>query len=188
MLIKLIYFFNSIDSTTEQTENVASATEELSASVTNILTTVKNVSGNTHKLLEDISSGQLEIETSLNDIVSLNQGFARTKANINDLVTDIRNITSIIEFIKSISEQTTLLAINASIEASRAGEDGKGFSVIADEIRSLSEQTTESVENIVKVIKNVEEDTRKVDKNTEDLFEELEEKNKKGTKVYINIG
>lgn len=179
--------FNSIDSTTEQTENVASATEELSASVTNILTTVKNVSGNTHKLLEDISSGQLEIETSLNDIVSLNQGFARTKANINDLVTDIRNITSIIEFIKSISEQTTLLAINASIEASRAGEDGKGFSVIADEIRSLSEQTTESVENIVKVIKNVEEDTRKVDKNTEDLFEELEEKTKRAQKSISTL-
>ncbi|MFP3725814.1 methyl-accepting chemotaxis protein [Priestia filamentosa] len=179
--------FNSIDATTEQTENVASATEQLSASVTNILSTVKNVSANTHKLLEDISSGQQEIENSLNDIVSLNQGFAKTKANINDLVTDIRNITSIIEFIKSVSEQTTLLAINASIEASRAGEDGKGFSVIADEIRSLSEQTTESVENIVKVIKNVEEDTRKVDKNTEELFEELEEKTTRAQKSISTL-
>ncbi|MDA1674528.1 MULTISPECIES: methyl-accepting chemotaxis protein [Bacillus cereus group] len=179
--------FDSIDVTTEQTDNVASATEELSASVTSILSSVKSVSTNTHKLLEDISSGQQEIEISLNDIVSLNQGFARTKANINDLVTDIRNITSIIEFIKNISEQTTLLAINASIEASRAGEDGKGFSVIADEIRSLSEQTTESVENIVKVIKNVEEDTRKVDRNTEDLFEELEEKTHRAQKAISTL-
>lgn len=179
--------FDSIDVTTEQTDNVASATEELSASVTSILSAVKSVSTNTHKLLEDISSGQQEIEISLNDIVSLNQGFARTKANINDLVTDIRNITSIIEFIKNISEQTTLLAINASIEASRAGEDGKGFSVIADEIRSLSEQTTESVENIVKVIKNVEEDTRKVDRNTEDLFEELEEKTHRAQKAISTL-
>lgn len=179
--------FDSIDSTTEQTDNVASATEELSASVTSILSTIKNMSTNTHKLLEDISTGQQEIENSLNDIVSLNQGFARTKANINDLVSDIRNITSIIEFIKNISEQTTLLAINASIEASRAGEEGKGFSVIADEIRNLSEQTTESVENIVKVIKNVEEDTRKVDRNTEELFEELQEKTQRAQKSISTL-
>ena len=167
---------NSIDNTTEQTDNVASATEELSASVTNILGTIKNVSMNMNKLLDDISAGQTQIEASLNDMVQLKTGFTKTKGNINDLVSDIRDISTIIELIKTVSEQTTLLAINASIEASRAGENGKGFSVIADEIRTLSEKTTESVESITKVIKSVEDDTRKVDRNTEELFEELKEK------------
>lgn len=179
--------FNSIDETMEQTDNVASATEQLSASVTSILETIKNVSTNTNKLLEDISLGQTEIETSLNDILLLNRGFAKTKANINDLVTDIQSISQIIELIKNISEQTTLLAINASIEASRAGEQGKGFSVIADAIRGLSEKTTESVENITNVIKNVEEDTKKVDRNTEDLFEELKEKTKRAQKSISTL-
>lgn len=178
---------NAIDDTMEQTDNVASATEELTASVTNILSTIKNVTSNTNKLLEDISSGQKEIETSLNDIVALNDGFSRTRGNINDLVTDIRNVSQIIELVKNISEQTTLLAINASIEASRAGEEGKGFSVIADEIRQLSEKTTESVEDITKVIKNVEEDTRRVDKNTEELFEELQGKTKRAQKSISTL-
>lgn len=179
--------FDSIDETMEQTDNVASATEELSASVTSILETVKSVSINTSKLLDDISTGQIEIETSLNDILLLNRGFAKSKANINDLVTDIQSISQIIELIKNVSEQTTLLAINASIEASRAGEHGKGFSVIADEIRNLSEKTTESVENITKVIKNVEDDTRKVDRNTEELFEELKEKTKRAQKSISTL-
>lgn len=178
---------HAIDETMQQTDNVASATEELSASVTNIISTIKHVTSNTNKLLDDISTGQKEIETSLNDIVLLNDGFSRTKGHIYDLVSDIRNISQIIEFIKNISEQTTLLAINASIEASRAGEEGKGFSVIADEIRQLSEKTTENVEDITKVIKNVEEDTRKVDKNTEDLFEELQEKTKRAQKSISTL-
>ena len=129
-----------------------------------------------NQLITEIESSQKEITNSLTDILIIDRDFKKTEGNINDLVQSIRGISGIVELIKNISEQTTLLAINASIEASRAGEDGKGFSVIAAEIRELSEQTTESVEKITSVIKRFEELSSHVEKNTRNALNELNSK------------
>jgi methyl-accepting chemotaxis protein len=76
---------------------------------------------------------------------------------INDLAEKSKNIANITTTISSISEQTNLLALNASIEAARAGENGKGFSVVAEEVRKLAEQSSESTQGISSEIQQIQE-------------------------------
>lgn len=178
---------DSIENTILHTDNVASATEQLSTSIINITDNIQTVASNTNVMVEDISIGQVEIEKALNGVFDLNNDFKNTKENINELVNKMKSISKIISFIKNISEQTTLLAINASIEASRAGINGKGFSVIANEIRTLSEETTKSVEEITNVIKDVEDESSVVEKNAHFLSEELEEKGDKAKNSILTL-
>ncbi|GAB3025189.1 methyl-accepting chemotaxis protein [Bowmanella dokdonensis] len=102
------------------------------------------------------------ISTTVQEVNTLSQSLAESSGALQQLERESGNITQILEVIRGIAEQTNLLALNAAIEAARAGEQGRGFAVVADEVRTLAQRSRESTEEINDVLTNLIEQTREV--------------------------
>ena len=124
------------------------------------------------------NSGKLVMTQAMSSVAALSESVISVGAMIDRLGDESKEIGGIISVIKGVAEQTNLLALNAAIEAARAGEQGRGFAVVADEVRSLASKTQESageIENIIeKIIQSVSETSDKVSK-TVTLAEESDE-------------
>lgn len=131
----------AIDSIGGSAASTARIASEVSKAHENLTTTIIEVSDESGRIMEDIRSCENEL-TSVTELSGAAIATAQEmKADIGGLIETIRHMTEVIAAISSISAQTNLLALNASIEAARAGEAGRGFSVVAEEIRSLAEET-----------------------------------------------
>lgn len=104
--------------------------------------------------LEEITKALHSINKGIGEVASLNSSI---KTNVDVTYGEAQNTNDVIGFIQNISKQTNLLGLNAAIEASRAGEFGKGFSVVANEIRKLSTSSSESIKQISDVLNNIQE-------------------------------
>lgn len=120
---------------------------------------IDNATGKTRKLidngLEAISNQSIKTDANL-------KAFQKVIVVVDNLVSKIEEIESILSTITNISKQTNLLALNAAIEAARAGEHGRGFSIVADEVRSLAEESASSTEQISKILYDINADAKKV--------------------------
>ncbi len=133
-------------------DQVATAMEEMSATVNEVSENITNAATATEEANMETSKGTQLARQAKQNIEKLSLQVNQSSETVNGLEKDSENIGSILTVIRGIAEQTNLLALNAAIEAARAGEQGRGFAVVADEVRGLAKRTQDSIEEIESMI------------------------------------
>ncbi|MFB9135595.1 methyl-accepting chemotaxis protein [Vibrio olivae] len=159
-------------------ELIATAVHEFSISISDVAESALNTSNEVTNTTSLTKQGVEVIEHSVSEIHTLSHSIQSASDVVQQLAAESENIISVVDVINSIAEQTNLLALNAAIEAARAGEQGRGFAVVADEVRALASKTQKSTEDIQhmltqlqagvkQAVLSIEDGTQRVEKNVE---------------------
>ena len=153
--------------TAEITSEQSQATDDVTRSVDEMFSSVQNVAQNASSAASaakeadaEAKAGRAVVTQSVESINDLASEVERAATVIGKLEADTENVGTILDVIKGIAEQTNLLALNAAIEAARAGEQGRGFAVVADEVRTLASRTQDSTQEIQRVIEELQSAAR----------------------------
>ncbi|WP_434355301.1 methyl-accepting chemotaxis protein [Parasalinivibrio latis] len=143
-------------------ESVLVAIEEMSVAlkrVSEVTTTAESQAADNDK---SVTEGENSMGSARSSLDTLNTEFNKAKEAMGALASESEQVSSVLDVIKSIAEQTNLLALNAAIEAARAGEQGRGFAVVADEVRSLAQRTQDSTQEIEVIVSSLQDRTKTV--------------------------
>ncbi|BDA61265.1 methyl-accepting chemotaxis protein [Shewanella xiamenensis] len=142
-----------------ETDQVATAINEMAATVQEVSTSAENVALAAKEADHTTAVGNKKVIEAVSQIELLAKEIATTAHAMERLQSESDSIGAVLDVIKSVAQQTNLLALNAAIEAARAGEAGRGFAVVADEVRSLASRTQSSTEEIENMIVNLQKGT-----------------------------
>ena len=146
----------------QQTDLVATAVTQMVATVDEIANNTNEAANKAQTTHRNAEQGKLGVDTTITHIEQLSAKLLASESVVNALAKDSDTIGSVLDVIRGIAEQTNLLALNAAIEAARAGEQGRGFAVVADEVRTLASRTQDSTQEIETIISSLQSRTKQI--------------------------
>ncbi|WP_440058892.1 methyl-accepting chemotaxis protein [Pseudomonas fragariae (ex Marin et al. 2024)] len=139
----------------DEIQQAATAVNEMTAAVEEVARNAVSTSQISSQTADDASNGQKQVQQAMTAINTVTEDITDSTKRVEALAGQIHDITKVLDVIRGIAEQTNLLALNAAIEAARAGEQGRGFAVVADEVRALAHRTQTSTGEIEAMITRV---------------------------------
>lgn len=173
--------------TAESMQNQLLQTEEIVDLVNKAKEVSSTIASDMHQTEDAINVGKDNVDHLLSYVNQSEEASLTVASTMNELTENTEKMHSIVELINSVTQQTSLLSLNASIEAARAGEAGRGFAVVAGEISSLANQTSEATVNITKLIQNITLSIDEVVKATNQLMESNKEQNQSAETMARNF-
>ncbi|WP_285428645.1 methyl-accepting chemotaxis protein [Pseudomonas sp. lyk4-R2A-8] len=140
----------------DEIQQAATAVNQMTAAVDEVASNAVSTSQASHQATTEAEEGRQQVEQAVSGMSSMVLEINDSTQSVADLANQVREIGKVIDVIRSIADQTNLLALNAAIEAARAGEQGRGFAVVADEVRALAHRTQTSTVDIEKMIGEVQ--------------------------------